>query len=428
MAEGFILNLDNTNLQTKAFSQTYVDNQSKTHNAIGSFNYGSMNQNITKVDRSHETSIPGGGSKYSATWWKDYFIGRDEDGGYDLGTNNFAVNNLNPDNKTNDGTNRFINGFLDTELNYWYYTTFSDVLSGLPNYNANLKRYTDLHNFLTKYLEYLLKFTFSGKYNDIETTSYSPNTYDKFLKPFVDVLIGKVVDKFFGPEGWLVSWATSEILDQFLGGVTANQQVVNHRFAWQSESFKTTDMDNIFSEMLGNDDPKAAWPVHSAIKEFLDQNNGQYPSSLTLNNFQFNVHNYSATNSFKNYLAWDPNFYGGWDHVYGPANYHQGGTDTGSTSYNLQNIEPDFTFDIAANRAAPSYVSEKKVLDDPNIACENVPLIIGDTTAQEWNQGLAVNDLKKGWEYLGGLPNDLENDVVFKTSSESRPTNTTDYK
>ena len=160
---GVYLNLQNDTQST--FKQSYIDNQNNTHNAIGSYNYGSMNKSITQVDRSNELPQPP-----DSEAWESYFFNREPSAGYDLGTNNFAVNNLTPDNKKNDGVNRFLEGFLNTELNYWYYTNFSDVLGSLPDYNANLKHYTDLHRILVKYFEKVLKFTFGGKYNDLETT------------------------------------------------------------------------------------------------------------------------------------------------------------------------------------------------------------------------------------------------------------------
>ena len=307
------------------------------------------------------------------------------------GERNFEVNNLNPntdpDQKTqtkqkiqklqnsNVGMNTFIDGYLTAILNYWYYTQFgSDIEASMdPNdYALKQKEYTDFYNnVLFKYLDNLLVFEFGAQWNDKEKVKTEVPNYEKIALPFEDLALD-AVGAALGPWGWVGSWVAEATLDYILDFALTHYETVDHQFKYVSDPLSISIIQNIFSDILG-DDSGSPYPLTSVIKEFLDKN-GVLPDHLTLKNFNFNVHNYTANNQ------------------------------NDSSNINTTQITPNISFDIAADKASPSYAQQKGEIDDPNIGDRDFPEQIytggkSITSTKEWNEDGIDTALNSAWSF-----------------------------
>ena len=316
---------------------------------------------------------------------------------------NLKVSHLNPNNpkeqpnktskNSNQGVNKFIDGYLNTILNYWYYTNFSQQIKdsiGIPDYNLEFEQYQKVYQYIESYLDNILEFEFGAQWNDVEKVTSEENTYEKLFKNFVDLVddgIGSLPE--FEGWGWFAAWGVDAIFDWILDAANTHYETVNHQFKYLSDALHITTIQNIFTELFGNDG--SSLKSNGIIEQFINKN-GCYPGSLSLKNFRFNVDNYTANNNLNT------------------SNFNW------KTNINTKKITPHIAFDVSADKANPNYEDEKKVLDDPRSGeKENaLPVHLGSyqTVNPPWDQGI-IDELNSEWEARGGLTQSLYSDVCY---------------
>ena len=407
------------------FNQTEEDkaflSQYDNANALGSFAYKSF-QKTPHNHINHQTPEP---SEAPAQ-------GETADGGYTEKNTNLTVNNLNPttipeltDPKTkksasNSGMNHFIDGYLNAELNYWYYSNFGPEIRGsigLEDYNVKFQQYKLVHDFMADYLPDLLVFEFGAMWNDLEKVTGELNTYEKVGKDFLDLIndgLGEL--SAFEGWGWVASWAVDVLLDWILDASLTHYETVDHNFKYISQPFSLQTIDNIFGDILGRND-QTTLPSRSVIQQFINQN-GCYPGSLKLQNFSFNVNNYSAYNEKRQNYEWSTYATGSVDPRWHWTNQKKPFSKSWNTNINTSKITPDISFDIIADRADPDYSSEKAILDDPRNSDKGdaIPFAMGlaqTIPPSDWPKDGVVDLLNGAWESMGGLVPELYNDVVY---------------
>ena len=311
---------------------------------------------------------------------------------------NLKVNHLNPNNpkespskfskNSNEGVNKFIDGYLNTILNYWYYNNFSQQIKdsiGLSDYNLKFEQYKKVYQYLETYLDNLLVFEFGAQWNDKEKITSGENKYDKLTKNFIDLIddtIGALPE--FEGWGWFAAWGVDAIFDWILDASLSNYETVDHQFKYLSDALHISTIKNIFTDLFGNNGSYLT--PNGIIQQFININ-GCYPGSISLKNFRFNVDNYTADNQ------------------------------NDSTNIDTTTISPYIAFDVAADKASPNYSSEKKVLDNPRNGEKQNSLAVHlgshETIKPPWDEGI-IKELDFDWETIGGLTPSLYSDVVYE--------------
>ena len=296
-------------------------------------------------------------------------------------------------------TINFLQGFLTTELNYWYYTTFSSQLSKtVPDYQLNMLNYKTIHDFYAKYFDDLIVLEFGGQYNNVkqeihyyETTSTLLSIAGLFAAPIPEV--GDLLGFLFGALGLILG-----------GGFVTYKSVTNH-YRFISQPLSLNVIDKIMSSILG--DGSSVFPVQSVINNFI-QKNGTYPSRLTLDHFSYGVNNCIAKANESETDEWLPvgerlgQLY--WEgYVY---------RHNATNEINLSNLEPFLNFNINASKAPPDYSSEKNVLDNPSNASKTdpIPIPVGSSKQilpSDWKSDQVITLLNQNWSQMGGLVESL---------------------
>ena len=391
------------------FSSQYANDDS-----IGSFAYNTY-QKTAHDYFNHKTPQPS----------QKPYQGATSDGGYDGTKTDLTTNDLTPQKnptissktkESNEHMNNLINGYLTAILNYWYYTYFGDqIRQSMDPGDYNLKRsqYVDFYNnVINVYLNNLLYFEFGVKWNDKEKVSEKDNTYKHIAENFVDLLIdGATEFAEFGAWGAVGAWAFEAALGWLLDSAQS-YAVVDHQFKYISDPLSLSIIQNIFRELLG--DGTGVFPAESVIKKFIT-NNGVYPDSLTVKNFDFNVQNYSAYNEYQQNYEWEAT-------QTAPSQYSWEDDEKGSTSsttnINTTKITPHISMDIVADKATPSYDSAKERIDNLGNGSKSTPFEIStnDTTVpgdkKDWQQDQIKSDLDGAW----GL-GDFEQYVTYEPTT-----------
>ena len=394
---GIFLNLH----KNSSIKEQYIDKQAKTGQAIGSFNYDSLKNSQwlkysnLKPKPKHPPSASGPQSV---------------PGGYKGQQVTYALHDLTPnvsmDKKiSNLGVNKFITGYLNSELNYWYYSQFATQLEQtVPDYQLNYQKYQLVHNYMAHYLNNLLVFKVGGRYNSEKKVIVDGNTASQFGKDFGDLVIdglGSLSE--FAPWGWFASWFFDSMLDGIFNHVFTKWVSEDHSYTFQSDPMDLITFDNILGDILGLSNKSL--PINSVIKKFINAN-GVYPDHLTLSNLDFSIDDYLAyTNKYTTYL-WSYTPPGRiqprvWD-LYPYHHYQYNYVDT-------THIAPDLSFNIQASKANPDYSQQKKVLDDPTYGSQTYPIHIymgsaGDKIPpSDWPADNVASVLNQGWEGEGGL-------------------------
>ena len=356
-------------------------------NAVGSFNYNSYSK-TEHVHVDHEKPKP---STSPIT-----YEGPPVDGGYEGTETNLTVNDLTPNNpkespqqnpNSNEHFNNLIDGYLTAILNYWYYTKFGDDIAKSmdpSDYALKKKQYTDFYNnVIDKYLSKLLRFEFGAKWNDLEKIPFEENKYEKVAGNFLDLLVDGLGE--FAGWGWFASWAADVGLGWLMDGSLTKYATVDHQFKYISPVFDDGTIQKIFGDILG-DNSGSALPLTSIIKEFINKY-GVLPDHLTLKNFDFSADDYSADHEIRKNYSWFPHTPSEYP---GIPYWKRSEKDTNTTNINTTKITPHISFDIAADKAAPSYKQEKEDIDDPNFASK-------DTALQVPTRGQKVSGDQKTW-------------------------------
>ena len=363
-------------------------------NSIGSFAYTTY-QNTTHnyfnnktpqpTETPHQGSTADGGSDGTKT---------------DLTTNDLTPN-TNSDQHSNEHMNNLIDGYLTAILNYWYYTHFGDEIEQSmdpSDYNLKRSQYVDFYNnVIEKYLYKLLYFEFGAKWNDLEKVSEKDNTYQHIVENFVDLLVdGATEFAKFGRWGFVGAWAFEAAIGWLLDSAQS-YAVVDHQFKYISDPLSLDTIQHIFTELLG--DGTGTLPAESAIEQFI-KNNGVYPDSLTVKDFDFNVQNYSAYNEYRQNYEWEgtetsPKHYSWEDDEQGSA--------SSTTNIDTTKITPNISMDIVADKATPGYDDAKENIDNFGNGSRSTPFKIptGDKTVpgdqKDWDAFQIKTELDSAW-------------------------------
>ncbi len=323
--------------------------------------------------------------------------------------------NILTQNKKVNGAIKFIQGFLTTEINYWYYKHFSlELSSSVPDFQLKMQEYSNIHQFYLNNFNRLIRFEFGVKYNSEIKKIISYNAPGAFktgydLASFFTELI----------PGWgeLLGFLHS-FLSAYFDEALIHYQSVDNKFRFISNAWTLDDIDAIMNSILGNGSP--TFPAKSVIKDFIKKN-GKYPDSLTLKNFSYGVNKFTASAHEQETGQWvsqynrDSDNYT-WEESY--SSYQT--TPQGWNIINLSNLEPFLKFSISAHKTAPNYKNEQLALEDQTKASKESPINIytpaksGKILASDWDGDQITNTLNETWKVLGGLDQDLYPDVSYK--------------
>ncbi len=397
---GIYLNLASDKKNLNAQGLQIVNNKE----AIGSYTY----DNITKTNKqpfhNGSTSCPSG---FAGPTTKPSLFNHGWNSHYATGMSTLTQS------ADNSGSIKFLQGFLTTELNYWYYTTFSQQLSdSVPDYELNMQTYQKIHNYYMQNFSNLIKLEFGGRYNTEKTTV----SYNKGLSVGLSIagLIAGFIPKFGDILGFLFG-VLGLALDH---GFVTYSSVTNH-FRFISQSLTLSNIDQIMSSILG--DGSTAFPAQSVIKNFLSQYR-TYPDHLTLNNLSYGVSSFKVKAHEETKGRWysKPTL-----HPHGSSSYYTYswaeyiGRAHGYNEINLSHLEPFLNFSIAASKTPPNYSSEKKVLDNPLNGSRTDPFLINIAGRQQmppsdWKSDEVTWTLNQEWSQIGGLVDSLFPYVYYK--------------
>ena len=393
---GMYLNLASDKKNLNAQGLQIVNNKE----AIGSYIYHNITKTNEQPFHNGSTSCPSGlagpttkPSLFNHGWNSHYAAGMS------------TLTQKSGDSKHTNSMN-FLQGFLTTELNYWYYTTFSQQLKQtVSDYQLNMQTYQKIHNYYMQNFSNLIKLEFGGRYNTEKTTV----SYNKGLSVGLSIagLLAGFIPKFGDILGFLFG-VLGLALDH---GFVTYSSVTNH-FRFISQSLTLNNIDQIMSSILG--DGSTAFPAQSVIKNFLSQYR-TYPDHLTLKNLAYGVSSFKVKAHEETKGRWysKPTL-----HPHGSSSYYTYswaeyiGRAHGYNEINLKTLEPFLNFSIKASKAPPNYSSEKKVLDNPLIGDKTSPITIDiggnkQILPSDWQRKQIITLLNLDWGDLGGLVDSL---------------------